>query len=45
MPAGNNQDGHYLCRLEVAADVAKGQEYKIGLMNDTALSPASGFAI
>ena len=31
--------------LEVAADVAKGQEYKIGLMNDTALSPASGFAI
>ncbi len=31
--------------LEVAADVAKGREFEIGLLNDTNLSPATDFVI
>jgi hypothetical protein len=31
--------------LEIAADVAKGQEYKVGLINDSTLSPATDYAL
>jgi hypothetical protein len=31
--------------LEVAADIAKGQEYKVGLINDSALSAATEFTL
>jgi hypothetical protein len=31
--------------LEVAADVAKGHEHEIGLINDTNLSSAASYAI
>ena len=31
--------------LVVAADVAKGQEYKIGLLNDTSITPASSMTL
>lgn len=39
--------GHVLTRfdLEVAADVAKGHEHKIGLYNNTTLSPATDYTI
>jgi hypothetical protein len=31
--------------LNIACDVAEGEEYKIGLMNDTALSAATDYAL
>ena len=31
--------------LVVAADVAKGQEYKIGLLNDTSITPAASMTL
>jgi hypothetical protein len=39
--------GHVMTRfdIEVAADVAKGHEFKIGLYNNTTLSPAAGYAL
>ena len=39
--------GHVMTRfdIEVAADVAKGHEFKIGLYNNTTLSPATDYAL
>lgn len=39
--------GHLMTRfdIEVAADVAKGHEFKIGLYNNTTLSPAAGYEL
>ena len=31
--------------LTIAADVAKGQEYKIGMLNDTSITPAASMAL
>lgn len=38
--------GHVMTRfdIEIAADVAKGHEYKVGLYNNTTLSPAADYA-
>ena len=46
--SGNDvSTGRVLSRfdLTIAADVAKGQEYKIGLLNDTAITPAASMAL
>lgn len=39
--------GHVMTRfdMEIAADVAKGREFQIGLLNDTNLTPVSEYAI
>ena len=46
--SGNDvSTGRVLTRFDlvVAADVAKGQEYKIGLLNDTNITPAASMAL
>lgn len=46
--SGNDvSTGRLLTRfdLTIAADVAKGHEYKIGLLNDTAITPAASMAL
>ena len=47
MTGNDPATGHLMTRfdMEIAADVAKGREYQIGLMNDTALTPAADYAI
>ena len=47
MTGNDPATGHVMTRfdMEIAADVAKGREFQIGLMNDTALTPAAEYAI
>lgn len=47
MTGNDPATGHIMTRfdLEVATDVAKGREFQIGLMNDTAITPATDYAI